>query len=208
MDGVFMKKLIRWALMVILLVGLFRVGCLMADNARLKNDLIRLHVVANSDTPEDQAQKLMVRDAIVEAVADGLQNAVDVAQAKKYLQQILPELEDLANRILREAGSTAVAKLSLAKEAFSTRVYDTFSLPAGVYESLRITIGDGEGKNWWCVVFPSLCVPATTEDFQNTAVSSGFSQELTNTITGQQGYEIRFFFLDCLGRLENFFFSK
>lgn len=208
MDGDFMKKLMRWTVMVVLLVGLFRVGCLLADNVQLKNNLIRLHVVANSDSPEDQAQKIMVRDAIVEAVQGELGATGSVEQAKAYLQEKLPELERLANQVLREAGSTAVAKVSLALEKFKTRVYETFSLPSGIYESLRITIGDGAGQNWWCVVFPSLCLPATTGDFRDTAVSSGFSRELTDTLSMQNGYEIRFFFLDCLGRLENLFFSK
>lgn len=208
MDGDFMKKLMCWAVMIVLLVGLFQVGSLMADNAQLKNNLIRLHVVANSDSPSDQSQKLMVRDAIVDAVQGELGELGNIEEARAYLREKLPELEQIANQVLREAGSTAVAKVSLAVEKFKTRVYETFSLPSGVYESLRITIGEGKGQNWWCVVFPSLCLPATTEDFQDTAVSSGFSNELTDTLCMRDGYEIRFFFLDCLGRLENLFFSE
>jgi len=86
------------------------------------------------------------------------------------------------------------------------RNYDTFRLPAGVYESLRIVIGEGEGKNWWCVVFPELCLPATAEGFESVAVGSGFSEALSGALTGETQYEIRFFLLDCFGRLENFFF--
>jgi stage II sporulation protein R len=88
-------------------------------------------------------------------------------------------------------------------EEFSKRVYDTFSLPAGLYESLRIIIGEGEGKNWWCVVFPELCLPATSEGFEETASCAGFPDALTAALEGEEGYEIRFFLLDVLGRLEN-----
>ena len=89
-------------------------------------------------------------------------------------------------------------------EEFATRYYDTFTLPAGIYEALRITIGEGEGQNWWCVVFPTLCVGATVEEFEETAHCAGFSDGLTGALTGEDGYEVRFFFLDALGKLENF----
>ena len=102
-------------------------------------------------------------------------------------------------------GSGETAKITFLKEEFDTREYDTFSLPAGVYESLRITIGEGAGKNWWCVVFPSLCVPATTEGFADTAAGSGFDNSLTGALGNNGGYKVRFFLLDCLGRIENFF---
>ena len=86
--------------------------------------------------------------------------------------------------------------------------YETFRLPAGVYESLRIVIGTGEGHNWWCVVFPSLCIPATSSGFADIAVGAGFDSSLTAALEGQAGYEIRFYLLDQLGRLENIFFQE
>ena len=97
------------------------------------------------------------------------------------------------------------ANVTLTAEEFPTRIYDTFTLPAGIYDSLRITIGSGEGHNWWCVVFPSLCVPAATEGVADTAASAGFSDGLSGAITGQSGYDVRLFLLDCLGKLENLF---
>ena len=130
---------------------------------------------------------------------------MDVEQAKSYLRDHLSELQTLANQVLREAGFSETAAVSLNSEAFPTREYDTFSLPAGIYQSLRVTIGAGAGQNWWCVVFPEFCVPATSAGMENVAASSGFPDSLTQALTGNEDYQIRFFLLDCLGKLENFF---
>lgn len=181
---------------------------LISDYHTVTDQLIRLHVVANSDSEEDQAVKLQVKDAVVEKLEQIMQKMPDAEQAKAYLQSKLPELEELANRVLAEAGFQTKATVSLRQECFGVRQYDTFALPSGVYESLRIEIGSGEGKNWWCVVFPTLCIPATSEGFSDAAAGSGFSDTLTSTLTGQSGYELRFFFLDCLGKLENLFFGR
>ena len=177
---------------------------LLRDHQMLRNELIRLHVVAASDNPEDQTLKLQVKDAVVESLQKNMENLADMEQAEIYLQQQLPKIEALANRVLQEAGCGDVATVSLQLEEFATRYYDTFTLPAGIYESLRITIGPGEGKNWWCVVFPTLCVGATVEEFEETAHCAGFSDALTGALTGEEPYEVRFFVLDALGRLENF----
>ena len=177
---------------------------IVADKQTLQNELIRLHVVAASDSEYDQALKLQVRDAVVNSLQENMQNVADAAQAKAYLQENLPKIEALANRVLREAGCSDVAIVSLQLEEFSTRYYDTFTLPAGIYEALRITIGEGAGHNWWCVVFPTLCVGATVEEFEETAQCAGLSDSLTAALTGEEDYEIRFFLLDALGKLENF----
>lgn len=176
---------------------------LVADRQTLRQELVRLHVVAASDSAEDQAMKLRLKDAVVESLKGDMQKLRDAREAKAYLQENLPKIELLANRFLQEAGCTDTAAVSLAVEEFSTRVYDTFTLPAGVYDALRITIGDGEGRNWWCVVFPALCLPATTEGFEDAASCAGFSDSLTAALEGEAGYEIRFWVLDALGRLEN-----
>ena len=178
------------------------IGMLIADRQKLRQELIRLHVVAASDSREDQAVKLEVRDAVIQAVQRELENFHDLDQAKAYLQENLPKIESVANEVLSRAGFADTATVSLCVEEFTTRVYDTFTLPAGLYESLRIVIGEGAGQNWWCVVFPSLCLPATSEGFEEVACGAGFSDTLTDTLEGE--HEIRFFFLDALGSFENF----
>ncbi len=174
------------------------------DKQTLQNELIRLHVVAASDDPRDQELKLLVRDAVVESLQEQMANVADADQAKAYLRENLPKIEALANRVLDKAGCKDLARVTLQLEQFATRYYDTFTLPAGIYEALRITIGEGSGKNWWCVVFPTLCVGAAVEEFSETAQCAGLPDSLTGALSGEEGYEVRFYILDVLGKLENF----
>ena len=199
-----MRKCLKRLGICLLTVCLLWGFLIVADKQTLQNELIRLHVVAASDSEYDQALKLQVRDAVVNSLQENMQNVADAAQAKAYLQEHLPKIEALANRVLREAGCSDVATVSLQLEEFATRYYDTFTLPAGIYEALRITIGEGTGHNWWCVVFPTLCVGATVEEFEETAQCAGLSDSLTAALAGEEDYEIRFFLLDALGKLENF----
>ena len=203
-----MRKLWARVVFCILVAAFFWCGTLIADRQRLNEELIRLHVVANSDSPEDQGIKLRVRDAVTESLAKAMADVKDVEQAKAYLRENLPKIQAVANRTLEAAGLDPTAVATLCRERFDIRHYDTFTLPAGVYESLRITIGDGEGKNWWCVVFPSLCLPATGEGFEDVAAGAGFSDALNGALTGEEACEVRFFLLDALGRLENIFFQE
>lgn len=197
-----MKKMIKCVLVCALLTGLVWCGTVIADRERLNEELIRLHVVANSDTSEDQELKLLVRDAVITSLRQALADVQDTQQAKEYLKENLPKLQELANKALDAAGSTQRAVVTLCREGFPTRQYDTFSLPAGVYEALRITIGEGEGKNWWCVVFPSLCLPRTSQGFTDTAAGAGFPEALSGALSGEEPYQIRFYLLDKLGELE------
>lgn len=194
--------MIKCVLVCALLTGLVWCGTVIADRERLNEELIRLHVVANSDTAEDQNLKLLVRDAVITSLRQALADVQDTQQAKEYLEENLPKLQELANKTLDAAGSTHRAVVTLCREGFPTRQYDTFSLPAGVYEALRITIGEGEGKNWWCVVFPSLCLPQTSQGFTDTAAGAGFPEALSGALSGEEPYQIRFYLLDKLGELE------
>ena len=203
-----MRKLWKRLLFCALVAAFFWSGALIADRQKLSQELIRLHVVANSDEAADQAVKLLVRDAVTESLRSAMADVTDAAQAKAYIQENLPKLQAVANSTLEKAGFDSSAVVSLCRERFDIRHYDTFSLPAGVYESLRITIGDGQGKNWWCVVFPSLCLPAAGEGFEDVAAGAGFSNALKGSLTGETGYEVRFFLLDALGQLENIFFLE
>ena len=197
-----MKKLIKCVFACALLAAFVWCGTIIADRQRLNEELIRLHVVANSDSAEDQELKLQVRDAVITSLRQALADVQDTEQAKEYLQENLPKLQELANRTLDAAGSAQRAVVTLCREGFPTRQYDTFSLPAGVYEALRITIGEGEGKNWWCVVFPSLCLPRTSQGFTDTAAGAGFPEALSGALSGEEPYQIRFYLLDKLGELE------
>ena len=180
---------------------------LLEDRNTLNNELIRFHVVANSDSPEDQAVKLTIRDVVLSSMKSDLKNITNVSDAKAYLQENLPKIQNLVNQTLKDLGFEECSRVSLCKEIFDVRHYDTFSLPAGVYHSLRIVIGEGMGKNWWCVSFPTLCIPATTDGFVETAADAGLSEPLVQTLSRNENYRLEFYFLNQLGKLESVFFK-
>ena len=135
----------------------------------LADKVVRLHVLANSDTEEDQALKLLVRDAVLEQSADR-------AEAEIRLRESLPELEAIAEETVRANGYDYAVTAELEDTAFPTKEYDGFSLPAGEYLALRILIGEGAGQNWWCVVFPPLCTAASA-DVPETALAAGLTED-------------------------------
>ena len=198
------RHLRRLALVAFAVLCIYGWG-IVTDSQALHDQLLRLHVVGASDSREDQDVKLLVRDAILQSLEEGLQDVTDPQQAWDYVARMLPKVEAAANRCLAAAGFSDTVAVSLTEEAFPTREYDTFSLPAGVYKALRVVIGEGAGKNWWCVVFPQLCM-GTEADFVETANMAGFSEELTGTLEGE--YELRFWLLEKLGEVKNRLFAS
>lgn len=195
-----MKKIIALALALALGASIWMVAGIVSDRQTLEKELVRLHVVGASNSDHDQSIKLKVRDAVLEALEPMMEGITDAQQAKSYIRTHLPQIEQAANYALAQLGETKRAVVSFMKEEFPLREYDSFTLPSGIYDSLRIVIGEGEGRNWWCVVFPKMCYSAAVKDV---TAGAGFSQELTNSITGE--YRIRFFLLDMVGKAENFF---
>ena len=131
---------------------------------QLPRDVVRLHVVANSNGAEDQAVKLLVRDAVLEEAARWYQGAGSMEEASSQLCTHLQSIAGAARQVLGEQGVGYSATAQMTEMYFPTRDYGDFRLPAGRYRTLRITLGEGAGKNWWCVVFPSLCLPAATQE--------------------------------------------
>lgn len=189
-----MRQHRRWALEaalgVALLAGIL-VGAARQLDEGWHDKLIRLHVVAHSDDPADQAQKLEVRDAVLAETDRLLTEATDTETARAQLAAHLTELETAANDAL--AGTGRSAQVTLQRETFPLREYETFTLPAGEYEALRVTIGAGKGHNWWCVVYPSLCFTASAEDVEACAVAAGLTEAEAAQLTHQpEGYVFRF----------------
>ena len=199
-----MKRHIKRIAWVALAVACIWLWGIVTDSNHLRENLLRLHVVGASNSEEDQAVKLQVRDAVLASLEEGLRDMTDPQAAYDYVARMLPRVEAAANRCLAAAGFSETVEVSLTEEAFPTREYDTFSLPAGVYRALRVVIGEGEGRNWWCVVFPQLCV-GTEEEFVETASAAGLTPELAGSLEGE--YELRFWVLEKLGELKNHFFD-
>ena len=156
----------------------------------LSEKMIRLHVVANSDSRGDQNLKLKVRDAVL-AVAEKAECLQDVGE-------LLPQIERAARECLDNNDSSCTVSVSLQRECFPTRNYTTFSLPAGTYTALRVTLGEGKGHNWWCVAFPSICMRAAS-DLNEAAAAGGFTESEVKLITEEnEGYKIKFKTMELL----------
>ena len=195
-----MKKLMIFALLVVVAVTIFGFMPTGEDMA-IYDNVVRLHVLANSDSEKDQAIKLAVRDAVLPVIAELTADCADAKQARETLAAHLPEIRCAA--LSASNGQSVTA--SVTDEAFPTRYYDTFTLPAGTYPALRLRIGAGQGQNWWCVVFPSLCAAATTDALEECAEVGGFDERETELITGgEETYEIRFKAFEWLQKLIGF----
>lgn len=130
--------------------------------ARVRADTVRLHILANSDTWDDQLLKLQVRDAVLAALPPAVTQAQSPQQAVRALQTALPALQAAADSALHRAHSPQTAALRLERHNFSARDYGSFSLPGGEYTALRIELGTAQGRNWFCVLYPSLCISGST----------------------------------------------
>ena len=172
----------------------FWVGALLADRQKMQEALIRFHVVAASDTEEDQKIKLSVRDALLKSMEEELGTLSDAKQATRYLQDKLPYLQQIAEETMEKLGCEDSATITLQKELFGKQSTAALSLPAGLYQTLRITIGQGAGRNWWGVVF-SEAVPE---------MQPVFAAEKEN----QREPQLRLLIRDVLDRLENILFSR
>ncbi len=160
-----------------------------AECKNIREDVVRLHILANSDSEADQNVKLAVRDALLECGAEIFLGTADKNNAAQYLEAEKEKLIETANRVLKEKGFDYSAQVFLVNEYFNTRTYENFTMPAGEYLALKVILGEGKGHNWWCVMFPPLCLPAATEQ---TDINAVFGENGVKIIEGNKGYEIRF----------------
>lgn len=158
------RKLTLWIVSILLLtmVLVIKIGFArgQSDEAQIafnRNNLIRLHVVANSDSPQDQGLKLRVRDAVLEASGGLLQGTTEMEEAWDILKDNLDVLKDAANQRILAEGRDYPVEVELGEYPFPTKTYGNFVLAAGTYPAVRVTMGAGSGHNWWCVLFPPLC---------------------------------------------------
>ena len=164
-----------------------------ASEAALAGRVLRLHVVANSDSEGDQARKLLVRDAVLARASQLLEGVDDRQEAEAILAPHLDELAQAGAVALARTGSHDQVSAALTGQWFPTKEYDGFALPAGQYRALQVTIGAGEGRNWWCVVFPPLCLASVAEESVETAAEGVLSEDQVALITGRDGgYVLKF----------------
>ena len=165
------KTLRRWELALLLGVAIAALAGVWLDRsqAALSDQVIRLHVLANSDSETDQALKLKVRDAVLAAIPEAVTRADTPQQAAAALQTALPALQNAADNALHRAHSAQPARLRLEQFAFAARDYGSFALPGGEYTALRIELGGAQGRNWFCVLYPALCLSGAQSDYPTKA---------------------------------------
>lgn len=198
-----MKKTIAVTLVLVslfLFVGLFPVH----GEEKIYDSVVRLHVLANSDSEEDQALKLEVRDAILELTAPLLENCADRDEAETVLRAHIPELIAAAKLVLETAGCNDSVTIEFDDEEYPERTYDSFCFPSGTYLSMRVLIGNAEGHNWWCCLFPPICRAAATvskKEAENTFISVGLTPSQYKIITESDKpvYKVRFKILEIFG---------
>ena len=198
-------KLKIWEMSLIFALVITTLCGFMTENDRteLSEKIIRLHIVANSDTDIDQDLKIDVRDEVLKELA----NIVDVQAGKDEAEEMIEKnIDDIiltAEREIKSQGFDYEVTAKITEEYFPTREYETFSLPAGKYTSLRIIIGAGEGHNWWCVVYPSLCTGAALESFEDAV---GLTDDEISLITENgKGYVIKFKIMELFGKIQMLF---
>ncbi len=166
---------------------------------------IRLHVLANSDSAEDQALKLKVRDEIVKATSELSKDCSTFDEAKKIYGDNLDALKNVAEEVIRKEGYDYGVYVTLGEEYYPEREYESVRLPSGRYTSLKINIGESEGKNWWCVLFPPLCVEASRaeEEF----IQTGFTPNQIKVLTDSESprYVVRFRLLEWMQEIKEWF---
>lgn len=184
---------------------LFCLSC-RAQSRALSDSLVRLHVVAHSSSQADQAHKEAVRDALLACFFTDAKSGL--AAEKSYIAQNLGNIRAVAARTLAERGCTEPVQVSLGRYRLPQKDYGSFALPAGEYEALRVTIGEGEGSNWWCVLFPPLCV-APAAALRETAGSAGVDEQGIALMTGDgQEIRLRFKVLEILSDIEEKLFGR
>lgn len=194
-----MKSLISYTITV-LVVTMVLAAMPTDAEGEIYEDTLRLHILANSDSAEDQSLKLSVRDRVLTKYGDMLRMGESVEDARASVEKLLPEIEGDVEGWITELGYDYSASAVLGVEWYETREYEDFTLPAGYYSSLRIIIGEGEGQNWWCVMYPPLCMEIATESAPaDDGVIDYTKEELSLIKSG--GYRIKFKILEDLSRV-------
>lgn len=184
------SKRIKISICVSIIVAIIFSICSFAKTSKeIRSDVLRLHVIANSDSSVDQNLKIRLRDFLLEEGKSIFDGSVNVENAVEKIEPQIPALEKSAKEFIQASGFDYDVKISLSREYFTTRTYETVTLPAGRYLALRVVIGAGEGHNWWCVMFPPMCVPAADKKDE---IENVFTEDEIKLVESSPKYEIRF----------------
>ncbi len=164
----------------------------------IRTDVLRLHVIANSDSQEDQQLKLKVRDALLKEGKNIFNGSVTRENAEEKIRKEKEKLEDTAKTVIKENGFDYNVEITVTEEFFNTRTYEKVTLPAGKYMAVRVLIGESAGKNWWCVMFPPLCIPAAQTD-----INLFLDEKEVRLVETNPKYEPRFKIVEIYESIKN-----
>ncbi len=168
-----------------------------AAGNEVRSETLRLHIIANSDSEADQNLKLKIRDAVLETTGELFAEVSGKTEAVAAAEYSADDIKSIAESVIASEGFDYPVQVEVTEMWFETRSYDGFTLPAGDYDAVRIIIGEGEGKNWWCVMYPALCIPGAEETFEKYGKNADF-------ILGD-GYEIRFAVIEWIENIKKIF---
>ena len=200
-----MKNLLALSVTVILLFIVLGALPIHGED-KIYDNVLRLHVLANSDSDEDQALKLKVRDAILERSSELFGELESIDEAAESINANIDAITEVARKVISDNGYDYPVSVTLTNEHYPTRSYEALSFPSGEYLSLRVMIGDAEGQNWWCVLFPPLCLSAATDKTvaEDAFISVGLTGEQYRIITESDNtkYTVRFKILETIEGLK------
>lgn len=195
----FAKKIKISIVFAIVISVVFSIYTFAKTSEKIRNDFIRLHVIANSDTDADQELKLQVRDFMLNEGSDIFDGTVNTTNVYEKIPERLPVLEEKTEGYIKSLGYNYKVKITLEKEYFTTRTYSSATLPAGKYTALKVIIGEGEGRNWWCVMFPPMCISAADEQ---KVLNEYVSVSELKLISRNPQFEVRFKIVEIIEEIK------
>ena len=198
-----MKGFIKAACVALILTVLFTMIPFQAACCDISDSVFRLHILAKSDSEADQKLKLKVRDRLLEYSQTLFEQAKTKEEAEELIANHLQELADIASNEIAENGFNYPVRAEITRMHFTTRHYENYTLPSGTYDALRITIGEGKGHNWWCVMFPSLCINTDVDGDRKTKEALG---EEEYGIVKNEKREYKFFIVELFEKIRSSFF--
>jgi stage II sporulation protein R len=199
-----MKTIEKAIVLGLILSILFSITSFEGRCENISEKVLRLHILANSDSENDQKLKLNVRDKILEYSKDYLSTAQNKDDAKNLSSNYLNSIEEVAEKEVKNEGYDYPIKVELCNMYFNTREYDNITMPAGRYDALRVLIGEGKGHNWWCVMFPPICLGAAKEEKK---LDSVLNENELDVVENGQEYEIKFKIVELFETFRDWIYS-
>lgn len=197
-----MKRLFRSVIFALTFCFILMLVPFEGQCREISDKVFRVHILANSDSEADQKLKLLVRDALVNAGEEILKDVDSKEEAERLIEKNIPKLKSIAENVVFQNGYDYPIDLEITNMYFDTRHYGNITMPGGFYDALRVKIGKAEGKNWWCVMFPSLCIYSVSK---TETLEENLSDGEYKIISSENEYQYRFKIVEIFTGICNFF---